>query len=433
MLPRPANHHRLNSPAEIWETIMINTDDRHVAEASSTVGRSSHLLSNYGRASVTFVRGAGCTLFDTDGVAYLDFLAGIAVCALGHSHPAVTEAVALQAATLVHCSNLFWHEPNSTLADELAARSGFDRVFFCNSGTEANEAAIKLARKLAYRKGEASRRTILSCSGSFHGRTFGALAATANPAYHVGFEPLPLGFAHTPFNDVAALDAAIDDSVAAFIVEPVQGESGVKPADLAFLQAARRLCSERGALLIFDEIQCGMGRVGSLFAFQLLGVRPDVVTLAKALANGLPIGAMLVDEAASTGLQPGDHGTTFGGSPVPCAAALAHLRVRDELALDAHVVRVGALLRSRLDAIASAFPHAFGAPRGLGMMLGLPVLAPFSAKTIADVALYEQHLVLNAAGDNTVRIVPPLVLSDIEADDGMDRLFAACSKVARAS
>ena len=386
----------------------------------------SHLMRNYSRAPVTFVRGEGCELIADDGTRYLDFLAGIAVCALGHAHPAITEAVSVQAATLVHCSNLFNHEPAGTLADELAARSGFDSVFFCNSGTEANEAAIKLARKFAYRKGEAKRRTILSCHGSFHGRTFGALAATSNLKYHEGFEPLPGGFSYVPFNDVAALDAELDETVAAFIVEPVQGESGIKPADPAFLSAARRLCSERGALLIFDEIQCGMGRLGSLFAFQTFGIKPDVVTLAKALANGLPIGAMLVEAAAANALQPGDHGTTFGGSPVPCAAALAHLRVRDAIGLDAHVLRIGALLKTGLAEVADEFPELFAPPRGIGMMLGLPVREPHEAKTIAAAALAQEHLILNAAGDNTLRIVPPLVLGELQAREGVARLRRAC-------
>ena len=282
-----------------------------------------HLLRNYARAPLTIVAGEGCELIASDGTRYLDMVAGIAVCALGHAHPAITQAIAQQAGTLVQSSNLFYHEPAGALADELAERSGFERVFFCNSGSEANEAALKLARKLAFRRGQRERRTILACRGSFHGRTLGSLAATDNPHYHEGFAPLPEGFAFTPFNDAAALDRAIDETIAAVIIEPVQGESGVWPAEREFLEIARSLCTERGALLIFDEIQCGMGRLGSLFAFESYGVRPDVITMAKALANGLPIGAVLLDAGAAAGLQAGDHGTTFGGSPVPCAAALA--------------------------------------------------------------------------------------------------------------
>lgn len=388
---------------------------------------SSHLLQNYRRAPVTFVRGEGCELIDTAGDRYLDFIGGIAVCALGHAHPAIASAIAEQASTLVHASNLFGHEPAATLADELARRSGFDRVFFCNSGTEANEAAIKLARKFAHRSGRTRRKTILSCSGAFHGRTMGALAATPNAAYHEGFDPLPGGFEHTPFNDVAALERAMDERVAAFIVEPVQGESGVHPADPAFLQAARRLCDERGALLIFDEIQCGMGRLGPLFAFEYFGVRPDVVTLAKALANGLPIGAMLVREAYAPGLQPGDHGTTFGGSPVPCAAALAHLRVRDELHLQERVERAGEQLLRGLAAVAERHPAVFGAPRGIGLLAGLPVLDPHDAAQIVDALRVEHRLLVNKAGGNTLRFAPPLVVSA----DQIAGLLAALDAVAR--
>ena len=395
---------------------MFRTQPSIVAPAAAAVADHPHLLQNYSRAPITIARGEGCELIDTNGVRYLDMVAGIAVCALGHAHPAITEAIAKQAATLVQASNLFHHEPAGMLANELAERSGLERVFFCNSGAEANEAAIKLARKFAYRKGEAQRRTIISCMGSFHGRTMGALAATSNAKYHEGFEPLPLGFAYVPFNDIAALEAAIDETTAAFLIEPIQGESGVKPADLAYLQAARRLCDERGALLIFDEIQCGMGRLGKLFAFQAIGVRPDVVTIAKALSNGVPIGAVLIDGAAASGLQPGDHGTTFGGSPIPCAAAMAHLRFRDEHDLDAHVTAMGVRLRVGLAKIASANPAVFGAPRGRGLMLGLPVCTTHEAKAFVEVARIREHLLLNAAGENTLRFVPPLIITEVEID-----------------
>jgi acetylornithine/N-succinyldiaminopimelate aminotransferase len=287
-----------------------------------------HLMANYARQEINIVRGEGCYLFDESGNRYLDLVAGIAVCALGHAHPRITRAIADQAATLVHCSNLYHHEPAGTLADRLAELSGFDAVFFCNSGTEANEGAIKLARKHAWRKGETERTTILACNGSFHGRTFGALAATDSPAYKEGFEPLPGGFAFTPFNDIAALDRALDDKTAAFLVEPVQGESGVLPAEREFLAAAREFCTQRGALLMFDEVQTGMGRLGKLFASQLYDVKPDAFTLAKSLGNGLPIGALIVRGDAATSLRPGDHGTTFGGSPVPAACSTSTRTLR---------------------------------------------------------------------------------------------------------
>lgn len=370
-------------------------------------------LDTYRRAPVTIVAGQGCELVDERGARYLDCIGGIAVCALGHAHPAIADAVAAQARTLIHASNLYHHEPATSLVRELLSRSGMDAVFLCNSGTEANEAAIKLARKWAYRRGERERYTIVACEGSFHGRTLGALAATANAAYHEGFEPLPAGFAFTAFNDVEALEKAIDDRTAAFIVEPVQGESGVHPATKAFLSRARELCSERGALLIYDEIQCGAGRTGSFFAFEQFGVRPDIVTLAKALANGLPIGAAIANERAAIGFAPGDHGSTFGGSPIPCAAALTHLRLRDELDLDAHVRERSAQLFAELRALARAHPGVFGAPRGMGLLVGLPVVAPHEASALAGAAR-ANGLLLGTAGGNTLRFAPPLIISEAE-------------------
>jgi len=369
----------------------------------------SHLLNNYRRAPVTMVSGEGCVVTDSEGRSYLDCIAGIACCALGHAHPTIADAIAAQSRKLVHASNLFGHEPAGTLADELAARTGLDRVFFCNSGTEANEAAIKLARKYQFRSGRPDRTTILACTGSFHGRTLGALAATANDAYKEGFGPMPEGFAFTPFNDIEALRITLDESVAAFIVEPIQGESGVNVADAAFLHEARMLCDERGALLIFDEIQCGTGRLGTFTAFERFSVEPDVLTMAKALGNGLPIGAMLCTEAASIGLQAGDHGSTFGGSPVPCAAALAHLRVRDATHLSDHVWAMEKVLFDGLNALAAAHPTVYGETRGLGLLAALPVLAPHEASAIVAEAR-ARGVLFGTAGGNTIRIAPPLVI-----------------------
>lgn len=391
------------------------------------------LLENYKRAPVTFVAGEGCELIDEQGERYLDCIGGIAVCALGHAHPAITAAVAAQAAKLVHVSNLFGHEPAATLARELAQRSGFDRVFFCNSGTEANEAAIKLARKFAYRSGQTERTTIVSCEGGFHGRTMGALAATANPAYHAGFGPLPAGFRTVPFNDAAALDAAIDETAAAFIIEPVQGENGVLAAEPAFLQAAHELCRKRGALLVFDEVQCGMGRLGPLFAFERFGVQPDIVTLAKALANGLPIGAMLVREAFASGLQPGDHGSTFGGSPVPCAAALAHLRVRDETGLERHVERVSRVLFEGLRQLAQAHPAVYAPPRGFGLLAGLPVNTGHDAASIVEHAREVSRVLVNKAAGNTIRLAPPLVIGEADVHRAVGALDAAARALVESS
>ena len=383
-----------------------------------TNNNDNHLLQNYRSAPITIVRGEGCYLFDDKGTRYLDMIGGIAVCALGHAHPGIAEAISKQAHTLVQSSNLFGHEPARSLANELAKRSGFDRVFFCNSGAEANEAAIKLARKFAFRKGDTKRRTILSCNGSFHGRTLGALAATPNEKYQEGFDPLPGGFRYT-------LEKAIDDTVAAFIVEPIQGESGIISATREFLEASRRLCSQHGALLIFDEIQCGMGRIGPLFAFQYFGVRPDVVTIAKALANGLPIGAMLLTERVSSGLQPGDHGTTFGGSPVPCAAGLAHLRIRDEIGLQQNVERMSEILFGELRAVAREFPDVLGDPRGAGLLAGLPVKEPHDAATLVTHARERSRVLLNKAGNNTLRFAPPLIVTEEQIVEAMKALCDA--------
>jgi len=393
------------------------------SKGARIVTRHPHLMANYARAEINIVRGEGMYLYDESGNAYLDMVAGLAVVSLGHCHPRITRAIADQAATLVHCSNLYHHEPAGTLADRLAELSGFDAVFFCNSGTEANEAAIKLARKFAWRKGEKTRTKILAANNSFHGRTMGALAATDSAAYKEGYEPLPGGFAFTPFNDIDALSDAIDDNTAAFIVEPVQGESGVLPATSEFLAAARDFCSQRGALLIFDEVQCGMGRLGRLFAYQYYGVEPDVFTLAKSLANGLPIGAMLVKGDAAAGFKPGDHGTTFGGSPVPAAAALEHLAIRDVLDLDAHVETVGSMLRGELVSLAQQYPAVFGLPRGHGLMLGLPVRDPHKAADFVARAM-DFGLIINAAGRNTLRFVPPLIISRDDIREASQRLRA---------
>jgi acetylornithine/N-succinyldiaminopimelate aminotransferase len=370
---------------------------------------------------MTIVAGQGCELVDERGNRYLDFLAGIAVCALGHAHPAIADAVAEQARTLVHVSNLYHHEPSETLARKLVELSGLAGVFFCNSGTEANEAAIKLARKLAHRNGETQRTTILACTGSFHGRTLGALAATANARYREGFEPLPAGFAFVPFNDCGALNRAIDETVAAFIVEPVQGESGVQPATSQFLETARRLCDERGTLLIFDEVQCGSGRLGSMFAYEQFGVVPDVVTLAKALANGLPIGAVIAGSRAARGFAPGDHGSTFGGSPVPCAAALAHLRVREELSLDVRVRERSVQLFAGLRSLVQRHARLLSEVRGMGLMAGLQVRDPYAAAGIAGAAR-ERGLLVGTAGGNTIRCTPPLIVSAPEIDRALSLL-----------
>jgi acetylornithine/N-succinyldiaminopimelate aminotransferase len=372
--------------------------------------------------------GRGARLWDTDGREYVDFGAGIAVNALGHAHPALIEALTAQAGRLWHTSNVFVSEPPLRLAEALVETSGFaERVFLCNSGAEANEAAIKLVRRWAAAQGrEPSRRTILSFEGSFHGRTLAALTATAQPKYHEGFEPLPPGFRYAPFNDIDAAAAAMAaGDVCAVLVEPVQGEGGVTPATPEFLAALRELCDRHGALLVFDEIQCGMGRTGRLFAWQGYDVMPDVVTLAKALGSGFPIGAMLAGPAAAQTLQFGAHGTTFGGNPLAAAVAHAALRELSSAALLANVERQAQAIRSALASI-DAELGLFADVRGRGLMIGAQ-LRPEWAGRAADIldACVEQGLLLLQAGPDVLRFVPALNIADDDIAEGLARLEVA--------
>ena len=372
--------------------------------------------------------GRGARLWDTDGREYVDFGAGIAVNALGHAHPALVEALTAQAGRLWHTSNVFVSEPPLRLAEALVEASGFaERVFLCNSGAEANEAAIKLARRWAAAQGrEPSRRTILSFEGSFHGRTLAAITATAQPKYQEGFEPLPPGFRYAPFNDIEATRAAMaGGDVCAVLVEPVQGEGGVTPATPEFLAALRELCDRHGALLVFDEIQCGMGRTGRLFAWQDYGVQPDVVTLAKALGSGFPIGAMLAGPAAAETLQFGAHGTTFGGNPLAASVALAALRELSSDTLLANVARQADAIRASLAAI-DAELGLFAEVRGRGLMIGAQ-LRPEWAGRAADIlnVCVEQGLLLLQAGPDVLRFVPALNISDADIAEGLARLDRA--------
>ncbi|WP_133479681.1 aspartate aminotransferase family protein [Cognatilysobacter segetis] len=372
--------------------------------------------------------GRGARLWDREGREYVDFGAGIAVNALGHAHPALIEALTTQAGKLWHTSNVFVSEPPLRLAEALVEASGFaERVFLCNSGAEANEAAIKLARRWAAAQGrEPSRRTILSFEGSFHGRTLAAITATAQPKYQEGFEPLPPGFRYAPFNVIDAATAAMaGGDVSAVLVEPVQGEGGVTPATPEFLRALRDLCDRHGALLVFDEIQCGMGRTGKLFAWQDYGVKPDVVTLAKALGSGFPIGAMLAGPAAAQTLQFGAHGTTFGGNPLAAAVALAALRELSSDALLANVARQAEAIRASLAAI-DAELGLFAEVRGRGLMIGAQ-LRPEWAGRAADIldACVEQGLLLLQAGPDVLRFVPALNIADADVAEGLARLERA--------
>lgn len=377
---------------------------------------------------IVLERGRGARVWDVEGREYVDFGAGIAVNALGHAHPALVEALTTQAGRLWHTSNVFVSEPPLRLAEALVQASGFaERVFLCNSGAEANEAAIKLARRHAASQGrEPARRTILTFEGSFHGRTLATVTATAQPKYHEGFEPLPQGFRYARFNDIEAARAAMaDGDVCAVLVEPVQGEGGVTPAAPGFLAALRGLCDTHGALLMFDEIQCGMGRTGRLFAWQDAGVRPDVVTLAKALGGGFPIGAMLAGPEVSQALQFGAHGTTFGGNPLASAVALAALRELSSDALLANVATQAQALRDALAALDRDF-GLFAEIRGRGLMIGAQLRPAFAGRAAEILDRCVEHgLLLLQAGPDVLRFVPPLNIGDDDIRDGLARLRAA--------
>ncbi|SFL33124.1 acetylornithine/succinyldiaminopimelate transaminase [Lysobacter sp. cf310] len=387
-----------------------------------------YYLPVYRPRRIVLDHGQGARIWDRDGREYVDFGAGIAVNALGHAHPALIAALTEQAGKLWHTSNVFVSEPPLRLAEALVSASGFaERVFFCNSGAEANEAAIKLARKWATAQGRApERRAILSFRGSFHGRTLAAVTATAQPKYHEGFEPLPPGFRYSDFNDLAAAEAAMaDGAVCAVLVEPVQGEGGVTPATVEFLQGLRALCDRHGALLILDEIQCGMGRTGRLFACHGYEVVPDVVTLAKALGSGFPIGAMLVGARAGESMQFGAHGTTFGGNPLAAAVANAALRELSSPALLANVQRQSDALRAALAALDAEF-SLFSEVRGRGLMLGAQLRPEHAGKAgeILDRCV-DHGLLLLQAGPDVLRFVPALNIADADVAEGLARLRAA--------
>ena len=373
----------------------------------STAAPPLPLLDTYARAEVTFVEGDGSWLVDSDGKRYLDFLAGIAVVGLGHRHPAPLAAAEAQLRSLWHASNLFWTEPMRELADRLSARFGGAAAFFCNSGTEAVEAALKYARRATGKPG------IVALEGSFHGRTCGALAVTGQPDKRAGFEPLLDGVRFARLNDPGSLAAACGPDTGCILVEPVQGEGGVHVADPAFLTASRRLADELGALLVFDEVQAGMGRTGTFFAWEAAGVRPDAITLAKGLANGLPAGALLVAEAAAGAFRPGDHGSTFGGNPVACAAACA--------VCDALTDELLANVRATGEAIAGEIASlpAVLAVRGRGLLLAAELHRP-AAPVVA--AALERGLVVGTAGPNVVRLTPPLTIGHDEVALGVELL-----------
>lgn len=383
------------------------------------------LMNTYKRAAVDFVRGEGEYLYDTNGRRYIDLLSGVAVVSVGHANPRVANAIGEQAAKLVHVSNLFGNLPMRRLAERIqASTGGWGRIFFCNSGAEANECAIKLARKA----GGGKRYKILAAEGGFHGRTLGTLAATGQPEKWKGFEPLPQGFVHNPYNNLDAFAAALDDSVAGILVEPIQGERGVIPGTVEFLKGLRDLCDRSQIPLIFDEVQTGVGRTGSWWAFQTLGVKPDIMTSAKGIANGLPLGACIADEPYASVYGPGDHGTTFGGGAVVCAAALATFDEIEQRDLLAEARRKGVLFAEQLRAIDEV--HEV---RGAGLMIGAVLKSPLAFSVVT--AGLERGLVLNATSDSVLRFVPPLVISEAaiaEAVATLKDVIADCSRAAPA-
>ena len=395
--------------------------------AALVASAQQHLVPTYRPRALVLDRGQGSRLWDIEGREYVDFAAGIAVSALGHGDPDILAALHEQAGKLWHTSNIFLSEPPLRLAEELVAASGFaSRVFFCNSGAEANEAAIKLVRRHAANAGRApQQRTIISFKGSFHGRTLATVTATAQPKYQQGFEPLPGGFRYAPFNDVAAFDALFDTGVAAVLVEPVQGEGGVVPAAPGFLAHLRARCDEVGALLVFDEIQTGVGRSGKLWAHQWDGVVPDVMTLAKGLGCGFPIGAMLVAEHAAQTLEFGSHGTTFGGNPLAAAVARVALRKLAAPGLLANVETQSRALREGLRALDEKH-QVFTDVRGRGLMLGAVLRAEFSGRAaeILDHAA-NAGLLLLQAGPDVLRFVPALNIGGEDVAEGLARLDAA--------
>jgi len=372
--------------------------------SASATALGAPLLETYARADVTFVSGNGSWLVDDEGRRYLDLVAGIAVVGLGHRHAAPLAAAHAQLDRLWHVSNLYWTEPMTSLAEQLSDRFGGAQAFFCNSGAEAAEAAIKYARKSTGKPG------IVALENSFHGRTLGALAATGQPAKRKAFEPLIGGVTFARLNDTASLAAAVDDDTACILLEPIQGEGGIHPATVRFLAKARELADAHGALLVLDEVQTGMGRTGSFFAWQRLGVKPDAVTLAKGLANGLPIGALLVASEAAGGFEPGDHGSTFGGNPVASAAACAVVAtITDELLED--VVRKGQNLTGRLERLPSVVEV-----RGAGLLLGVEV--DHVARDVIAHCL-DRGVVVGSAGERILRLTPPLTITDAELEHAL--------------
>ena len=378
-----------------------------------------YVMNTYGRFPIAPVKGKGCYLWDANGKQYLDFVGGIAVCLLGHCPDILNQTLREQSEQLWHVSNLYWIKPQVELAEKLVQAAGMGKAFFCNSGAEANEAAIKLARKYYYRQKEGKRNTIIVFKNSFHGRTLATLTATGQPKYQEGFAPLPPGFVYAEFNQLDTVEALLDDSICAIMLEPIQGEGGIQPADLSFLRGLREICDQEGILLIFDEVQCGMGRSGKLLAYQAYGVQPDIVTLAKGLGGGFPIGAMLASEKAAGGFAPGDHASTFGGNPLATALAC---KVVDTVASQEFLAQVEKIAEYLYEALLSISDPRITAVRGRGLMLGIEFNT--EVRELVEICM-EKGLLLLGAGPKVLRFVPPLVVSEMEINQAMGILKGA--------
>ncbi|MEG1726506.1 MAG: acetylornithine transaminase [Acidaminococcaceae bacterium] len=371
-----------------------------------------YYLPVFNRNQIVWDYGKGCKLYDLAGKEYVDFLAGIAVNALGHAHPALVKAIAEQAGKLIHCSNLYYTQPQAQLVKTLAEISGFDRVFLCNSGAEANEGALKLARKYGHQKA-AGKIRIITAVHSFHGRTLATLTATGQPKYQQGYEPLPAGYEYVPYGDAEALAAVMADDVCAVLLEPIQGEGGVHvPAD-AYFKTVRALCDQHEALLIFDEIQTGIGRTGKWFAWEYSGVKPDVMTVAKALGGGFPMGGFLTTERLAHVFAPGDHGSTFGGNPLACAAANATLEVLRRENLPAYAEKLGTYFKAQLEVLQAQFPQHIVEVRGRGLLLGMELSKP--GQPLVEACL-DRGMIINCTAGNVIRLVPPLIITKAEID-----------------
>lgn len=381
-------------------------------------------MATYARLPVAFVKGKGTKLWDIGGKEYLDFIAGLGVINVGHSHPKVVEAVKKQVGELTHITNLFYTEPQIKLAEKLAQISFGDKCFFANSGAEANEGAVKLTRKYFYEKGQAKYK-IITAWRSFHGRTLKMLAATGQPEKQKPFEPLPPGFKHVPLNDIEALKKAIDEETAAVMLEPVQGEGGVYPCDEQYLRKVRQICDENSLLLILDEVQTGVGRCGEMFAYECFDIEPDIMTLAKGLASGLPIGALIAKEEVADAFKPGEHGATFGGGPVITLAALKTLEVIEEEELIETAKEQGFYFKNKLEEL-KAENNLIEEVRGLGLMLGIELNKEIAKEVV--LGCLDKGVIFNNIGAKIVRFLPPLCISKGEIDQAIDILNVALKK-----